>query len=674
MRISATLILLLFLVPDETEDLIARYHALKEGAVEEKLAVLDRLGADPADEAERFLKFVLDKAKEEKIRALAFVLWARRQSGEMVKAYLDSQRSSSFFTELLPLVAKLDRFDGLAYVEDLYGQDKSRAFKRELNLAVAAHDTDEAYRFLKLRWAGCDNFREALDLLPAILSMEQAQNVEFFRGLMKSRYPFARYEGAARLLREDTKAVVQEVADFLNRETHPGVRSAVIDALPRFRSREVARVLIDATSSQPRERLYEIVDSLCEIPANQLRLTVPPDWYMVVDPSAYQVVALAFSRHEELYESLDKSELDLLKKGMRHFDPDVSLTSAVSFSRLVKYSGEAEQILKKRLEAGTVDDRWEALHTIQCFRISDAMVKERVLKLTGSSKRTMKIKAAEVLSALGAEELRAVLRFYFSSNDDLLHIAAIKALGRLGGEASVEMLLDRMKKEKGRARYEAVYALNEITGRDFGPDRGLWMRWWDNRSEAFLSPPDKKSLWFPERSEESRYTTFYGLYVEAHRIVYVLDVSGSMAGLRIRQLRDELKRSINIMTGEHAVNFITFSDSVRKWQKGLAPMGEKKNRERALKFVDRLVAGGGTNFHDGLMEGLEEEEASAVIVLSDGQPTVGRVVNTEAILKSAMRLNRDVQMRIHTVAIGEADRAFMMRLALSSGGTFKSIR
>jgi uncharacterized protein with von Willebrand factor type A (vWA) domain len=140
------------------------------------------------------------------------------------------------------------------------------------------------------------------------------------------------------------------------------------------------------------------------------------------------------------------------------------------------------------------------------------------------------------------------------------------------------------------------------------------------------------------------------------------------------QLKEELTRSINIMTGEHAVNFIAFSDSVRKWQKGLVPMGEKKNRENALKFVSGLTAQGGTNFYDGLMEGLDEEQASALIVLSDGEPTVGRVVNTESILKAAMRLNREVQMRIHTVAIGEADRDFMMRLALSSGGTFKSIR
>ena len=71
MRLSIVLILLIPMVPADTEKLIAEYHALKESEVEERLAVVEKLGADPSDKADEFLKYILDNARAPEVRTEA---------------------------------------------------------------------------------------------------------------------------------------------------------------------------------------------------------------------------------------------------------------------------------------------------------------------------------------------------------------------------------------------------------------------------------------------------------------------------------------------------------------------------------------------------------------------------------------------------------------------------
>ena len=261
-----------------------------------------------------------------------------------------------------------------------------------------------------------------------------------------------------------------------------------------------------------------------------------------------------------------------------------------------------------------------------------------------------------------------------------------KALAGIRENKSVSLLMARLPKEKGRAAWEIARSLRSLTERDFGIDCGQWKKWWANNAEGFVPPPLREirsGPWLPEGKKEERYS-FYGLSIVSHQIVFVLDVSGSMAGHQIAglgeetpivKLSKELSRAIKGMSGEHSVNMIFFNSDVKKWRKTLVSMGKGAlgNRAEALIYTRYLRADGGTNLYGGLKAALEDEETDSVILLSDGDPNWGEIVDKEAILDAVAKRNRVMQARVHVIAIGDADRVFLRRLALDSGGTFKSL-
>jgi hypothetical protein len=257
----------------------------------------------------------------------------------------------------------------------------------------------------------------------------------------------------------------------------------------------------------------------------------------------------------------------------------------------------------------------------------------------------------------------------------MVRIAAIKALGRVGGIEGLALLLEQLPKEKGRAAWEVSRALNRITGRNFGIDSNQWTKWWKGQASGFVPPELKSSLWEPKGARKGRYG-FYGLSIDSHHTVFVLDVSGSMQGGRIRRLRQELTRALQGMTGQDYLNMIFFNSSVWLWKKSLVPMGGGRPdyRAEAITKARYLRAGGNTNLYGALTKALSQEEADSILLLSDGDPTVGELVDKNAILKAVQKLNRVMQITIHVIAIGDADHPFLRELALSSGGTFRGFR
>ena len=159
-------------------------------------------------------------------------------------------------------------------------------------------------------------------------------------------------------------------------------------------------------------------------------------------------------------------------------------------------------------------------------------------------------------------------------------------------------------------------------------------------------------------------------------IAFVFDTSGSMAGDKIVQARDALSYCINSLNPEDRFDVIRFSTDVETLNNGLLPASAGA-RDKALRFVDKLQARGGTDIGGAIQAALKLRRDGTrpyiVAFLTDGLPTVGET-STEEILQ-------DVQdalggnTRIFVFGVGEKVNAHLLdRISGSAGGASHYVR
>ncbi|XP_015855582.2 inter-alpha-trypsin inhibitor heavy chain H3 isoform X1 [Peromyscus maniculatus bairdii] len=125
-----------------------------------------------------------------------------------------------------------------------------------------------------------------------------------------------------------------------------------------------------------------------------------------------------------------------------------------------------------------------------------------------------------------------------------------------------------------------------------------------------------------------------GLPVVPKNIVFVIDISGSMAGRKIHQTRDALLKILDDMKEDDYLNFILFSTHVTTWKDSLV-QATPANLEEARMFVKNIRDEGMTNINDGLLRGVHmlkdarerhlvpERSTSILIMLTDGDANTG---------------------------------------------------
>ncbi|VTJ73545.1 Hypothetical predicted protein [Marmota monax] len=125
-----------------------------------------------------------------------------------------------------------------------------------------------------------------------------------------------------------------------------------------------------------------------------------------------------------------------------------------------------------------------------------------------------------------------------------------------------------------------------------------------------------------------------GLPVVPKNVVFVIDVSGSMAGRKIQQTRDALLKILDDVKETDYLNFILFSGGVTTWKDQLV-QATPENLQEARTFVKNIRDDGMTNLNDGLLRGIHmlnkareenlvpERSTSIVIMLTDGDANAG---------------------------------------------------
>ncbi|XP_049948248.1 inter-alpha-trypsin inhibitor heavy chain H4-like [Schistocerca serialis cubense] len=194
--------------------------------------------------------------------------------------------------------------------------------------------------------------------------------------------------------------------------------------------------------------------------------------------------------------------------------------------------------------------------------------------------------------------------------------------------------------------------------------------------------------------------------------IFVLDVSGSMEGRKIEQLKEAMTTILDELQPGDYFNIIEFSYSVTVWnldstndsavyspyimyddsgkQPNAGPTpafpATKEYIAKAKDIVSKMIAGGGTNIdgalktalevtHDGLenvtLEGVRPEPL--VVFLTDGEPTVGES-RPSKIFAAVSERNEHPAAAIFSLAFGDdADLPFLRRLSLRNAGFARKI-
>ena len=101
-------------------------------------------------------------------------------------------------------------------------------------------------------------------------------------------------------------------------------------------------------------------------------------------------------------------------------------------------------------------------------------------------------------------------------------------------------------------------------------------------------------------------------------------------------------------------------------------------REKAIDFVKSIKTGSGTNVYDSLELIMGDDRVDTIYMLTDGQPTRGKIRDPEKILKEIRVLNLARGLTIHCISIGEEEeeeeaRGFLKRLADEHGGQYRAV-
>lgn len=152
--------------------------------------------------------------------------------------------------------------------------------------------------------------------------------------------------------------------------------------------------------------------------------------------------------------------------------------------------------------------------------------------------------------------------------------------------------------------------------------------------------------------------------------IFIIDTSGSMSGTSLEQARAALLMALPRLTSRDTFNVIEFNSVVHALFTAPQPVTTSAMR-KAMRFVDHLVANGGTEMLPALTQALKApadvQRIQQVIFLTDGQ------VGNETELFELIR-QRLGPRRLFTIGIGSAPNSHFMRKASEFGrGTFTHI-
>jgi HEAT repeat protein len=375
--------------------------------------------------------------------------------------------------------------------------------------------------------------------------------------------------------------------------------------------------------------------------------------------------------------------------------------------------------------------RFEALRALAV--LGDASSASVVAPMLNDTDALVRMAAADCVGKLKITALGDKLLPLLDDSEWQVQTSAITAVAQVRPQAAVVPLIALMRKT-GRLRTECADALFRITGLDFGLDPDRWHEQWQKLMaiEGWRIPTEEELQKKAESRKKynelyghkpGEGTTFAGIPTTSTYVLFIIDVSGSMDDLVVEKekfqgydnlkkftvVRKQLLDALDSLTADTYFDIVAFASELDPWKKKLVP-ANIVNREAAKAWVMRLKPIGGTEDQELAQAGLTgltdlsagktntlkallyafgidpdnpvkavftggdrvsiKNKLDTVYFLSDGRPSVGKIIDTVEILREIKRYNDVFKMVIHTIAIGEFQKEFLRDLAGQNGGVF----
>jgi hypothetical protein len=253
-------------------------------------------------------------------------------------------------------------------------------------------------------------------------------------------------------------------------------------------------------------------------------------------------------------------------------------------------------------------------------------------------------------------------------------------LTRCRDVGSIPKLIARHGREEGRLAAELEQALFVHTGTRC-LDRKEWEAWWHKHQSGFVLP-HADSVKAGAGSGGGRTVAYHDIPIVSDKIYFLVDRSGSMnekmgSGTdkkltRFDAAKEQLLRVLEALPGTTSVNLVAYETNIHPMWEAMAPVSEEKRAE-LLKAVKIMPLGQGTNIFDALEFAFADPKVDTIYLLTDGQPSAGRLRTGSEIREEVQRWNRTRQIVIHCVSLG-LDSDLLKNLARDSGGAYKFVK
>ncbi|CAD7685102.1 unnamed protein product [Nyctereutes procyonoides] len=166
-------------------------------------------------------------------------------------------------------------------------------------------------------------------------------------------------------------------------------------------------------------------------------------------------------------------------------------------------------------------------------------------------------------------------------------------------------------------------------------------------------------------------------------VVFVIDISTSMEGQKVKQTKEALLKILGDMRPGDYFDLVLFGSEVQSW-KGSLVQASPANLRAAQDFVKHFFLAGATNLNGGLLRGIEilnqaqknlpklSNHASVLIMLTDGEPTEG-VTDRSQILKNVRNTIRG-KFPLYNLGFGDnVDFNFLDVMSMENNGRAQRI-
>lgn len=385
-------------------------------------------------------------------------------------------------------------------------------------------------------------------------------------------------------------------------------------------------------------------------------------------------------------------EDSVIKKATKGLKSKLPVERIATIRFLARAGGEKtvkgfEKGLKKEKDPAVVGAFLEGMGML--YKKSDEWI-GRLHTWSESGKPAIKTAASMEIMRMGREEDLDRIVAWLDDESWSMRQAALVALEAMDDSEVLQPIIKRMAEETGRLAYEFGETLFRLTGKNFGTNSKTWQAWYDREGEdvdlltkgELREAVRKRAL--KAQKERSRPARFFGMEIRSARVIFIVDVSGSMnevlkghyvgerGQVRMDRAKEELMAAIDGLKKGTRFDMIAFSGGVGNWAEKPLAESQEPNHDEAKEWVNALGAGGGTNLYGSLEKAFEDPDVDTIMVLSDGEPSVGDIIDPGSIREAVQALNTNRNVRIHTIALGGTLQVLEW-LAEDSGGNFIQI-